>query len=67
MVVAVLLAASLPNFRQQNPPGEVKALLEVECAAGWGQQGGISTMRIPTTTRPLKKEFPLIQTAFAGT
>lgn len=47
MVVVLLLAASLPNFRQQNPPGEVKALLEFECAAGWDQQGGVFSMRIP--------------------
>lgn len=56
MVVAVLLAASLPNTRQQTTPGEVKALLELECAAGRGQLvGGIFSLRIPTTTSPLKK------------
>lgn len=55
MVVALLLAASLPNLREQNTPWEVKALLDLECAAGWGQQGDIYSMRILTTTRPLKK------------
>lgn len=55
MVVVLVLAVSLPNLREQNLSGEVKALLELDCGARWGQHRGIFSMRIPTATRPLKK------------